>query len=99
VLAVRERGKHHWLGFRCRIGHAFAADSLIIAKTAQIEQSLESALAALGEIEQVYTALDARASAATDIRFGQRARDARRRIGVIQALLNRAPVRGRGKDA
>jgi hypothetical protein len=53
VLAVREHGKHHWLGFRCRIGHAFAADSLIMAKTAQIEQSLESALAALEEIAQV----------------------------------------------
>jgi hypothetical protein len=99
VLAVREHGKHHWLAFRCRIGHAFAADSLIMAKTAQIEQSLESALAALEEIAQVYVVLGARASAGSDLQFGQKAREARRRITAIQSLLHRAPMRRRRKHA
>jgi two-component system chemotaxis response regulator CheB len=102
VLAARELGKHGWLGFRCRIGHAFAADSLIFAKTAQIEQSLESALAALGEIAQLYGALDARSRAgsvpSSGIGFGRQAREARRRITVIQGLLNREPKRGEGKN-
>jgi two-component system, chemotaxis family, protein-glutamate methylesterase/glutaminase len=102
VLAARELGEHHWLSFRCRIGHAFGADSLIVAKTAQIEQSLDSALAALGELADVYAALEVRlragAARSGGVHFGREARDARRRIAVIRGLLNRGPKRVEASD-
>jgi hypothetical protein len=101
VLAARELGKRNWLGFRCRIGHAYAADTLVAAKTAQIEQSLESALAALGEIAQLYGALHARSRAVPATsgggNFARHARNARRQIAVIQGLLKREPKREHAK--
>lgn len=101
VLAVSERGHEGWLVFRCRIGHAFAADSLAIAKAAQIEQSLESALAGLGELAQLYTALHERfpvgASRGRAPPFDRQARDARRRIEVIEALLDRGRTARAGR--
>jgi hypothetical protein len=60
VLYVAALGGSGWLSFRCRVGHAFASDSLIAAKENQLEQALWGSLEVLEEIVQLYEALEAR---------------------------------------
>ena len=54
VLYVSELGRSGWLSFRCRVGHAFSADSLLFAKEEQLEESLWSTVEVLEELLQLY---------------------------------------------
>lgn len=57
VLFVAVLGKRGWLSFRCRVGHGFAADTLLAAKENQLEQSLWGAVEVLDELVQLYGVL------------------------------------------
>ncbi len=60
VLYVSPVGTSGWLSFRCRVGHAFSADTLVAAKEEQLEDSLWSTVETLEELIQLYRALDVR---------------------------------------
>jgi len=60
VLYVAPVGERGWLSFRCRVGHAFSADSLLAAKEGQLEDSLWASIETLEELIQLYGALGLR---------------------------------------
>jgi hypothetical protein len=87
VLYVSVLGKHGWLSFDCRVGHAFSVDSLLVAKEEQLEQSLWAVVEVLEEIAQLYVTL-ARAEKARPVaRINQRLARARRHLRVLRGLI------------
>ena len=60
VLYVSPVGERGWLSFRCRVGHAFSADSLLAAKEEQLEDSLWASIETLEELIQLYGVLGVR---------------------------------------
>jgi two-component system chemotaxis response regulator CheB len=50
VLNVGVEGLHHRLHFRCRIGHSYSADTVLIGKERVIEENLWGAVTALAEL-------------------------------------------------
>jgi two-component system chemotaxis response regulator CheB len=79
--------------FRCRVGHAFSAESLLSAQKDQLEGALWAALRALEENTTLSRRLAIRARARnlelSAANFEERARTAEHHAGLIrQALLN-----------
>ena len=50
VLSVAVEGKRHALHFRCRTGHAYSADEVIVGKELKLEEHLWAALTILDEL-------------------------------------------------
>jgi hypothetical protein len=61
VLQVEMQGRKGHLGFRCRVGHAYALPDLLLAKEQTIEDRLWSALVAVEELVALLRDLEARA--------------------------------------
>jgi two-component system chemotaxis response regulator CheB len=105
VLYVAALGKRGWLSFRCRIGHAFAADTLLAAKENQLEKSLWDSLEVLDELVQLHQVLDGRSranpTAPADPEYDRRisaARKHRRQLRRLIAGEGPAPTRARGSE-
>jgi hypothetical protein len=91
VLRVSEIGKHGWLTFKCRVGHTFSLDTLMLLKDDQLEESLWSTIEVLEEIVQLYEGLSelgwigaARPSAST---VTARLETARRHLGMLRQIV------------
>ena len=80
VLTVRKEGHHGFLHFRCRVGHAYALDSVIAGKERRLEEYLWTAVMALEELADLLA--DARAMGD---RYAARWGDAEARIARLRA--------------
>ena len=58
VLRVAAEGKRHALHFRCRTGHAYSADEVIVGKELRLEEHLWAALTILDELTAFLTELE-----------------------------------------
>jgi two-component system chemotaxis response regulator CheB len=63
VLAVRKAGELGLVSFRCRVGHAFTAETLLPAKEDQVEEALWTAIELYGEVAMLHRWLAKRARA------------------------------------
>jgi len=79
------------LRFRCRVGHAYSADSLLAEQAEQIEGALWAALRALDEerslAERLARRAEERGTPTVRERFAERARDAAVRADLIRSVL------------
>jgi two-component system chemotaxis response regulator CheB len=86
------------LRFRCREGHAFTADALMVEQSEALETALWSALRALEERKSLALRMSQRAErrghALAAKRFAQQARETEQQAAVIRDVL----VNGRGID-
>ncbi len=105
VLYVAALGKRGWLSFRCRIGHAFAGDTLLAAKENQLEKALWDSLEVLDELVQLYQVLDGRRranpTAPADPEYDRRIARALKHRRQLRRLIDGegpAPVRARGSN-
>jgi two-component system chemotaxis response regulator CheB len=77
--------------FRCRVGHAYTADSVLNGKTEALENALYVAFNTLEESAAMAERLAARSREQQNNhaarRFEERARDSRRRAAVIRGVL------------
>ena len=80
-----------FLRFRCRVGHAYTADSAMDAKNEVLESALYMALNTLEESAEMSERLAARSRghehSYAAARFDERAREARRQAAVIRRVL------------
>jgi two-component system chemotaxis response regulator CheB len=92
VLYVSSVGSSGWLSFRCRVGHAFSADTLVAAKEEQLEDSLWSTIETLEELIQLYRALEVREQLKPDSPqrsvLTQRLTLAERHLRVLRDLID-----------
>ena len=83
------------LRYRCRVGHAFTAESVVEGKDDNIEEALWLALNTLEESEQIYTRLAQQARernhAWMEGRFAEKMRTIRSRAATIRRLLTGQP--------
>jgi two-component system chemotaxis response regulator CheB len=88
IFAMRLEGSQH---FRCRVGHAFTAETLLAEQRASLEAALWTALRALEESVEMARRLEGRSSARGNRRaaesFAQNARTGDERARVIRELL------------
>jgi two-component system chemotaxis response regulator CheB len=88
IFAVQLEGSQQ---FRCRVGHAFTAESLFAEQNASLEAALWTALRALEESAEMARRLQARAIARGNLRtaeaFAHNARTYDERARVIRDLL------------
>lgn len=91
VLCVQEVGDHGWLTFRCRVGHAFSTESLLLSKENQLEESLWMTIEVLEEIAQLYGALSTLGSPGVGIPGGSlsasRLARARRHLRMLRRIV------------
>jgi two-component system chemotaxis response regulator CheB len=84
------------LRFRCRVGHAFSADSLLSEQSKALEEALWTAFRALEEsaslADRVVHRLKKRGNAAGVQRFERQAQDARQRAALIRDVLLRGQI-------
>jgi two-component system, chemotaxis family, protein-glutamate methylesterase/glutaminase len=77
--------------FRCRVGHAYTAESVLDGKTEELEQALYAALNTLEENALMADRLAARSRqhghGHAQARFEERARKARQQAAVIRRVL------------
>jgi two-component system chemotaxis response regulator CheB len=104
VFACPECGGVLWelhdgkmLRYRCRVGHAYTADSLLADQTDHLEASLWAALRALEEkaalAQRLHDRANERGNFAAAIRFAEQATTAHHHAATVRALLvNGAPV-------
>jgi two-component system chemotaxis response regulator CheB len=96
-----EVDEQHGLRFRCRVGHAYTARSLLAAEDAGLEDALWAALRALEEQESLSKRLlDRRWTHGTErsrTRLEQRAEDLRKRAETLRRFLM-TPARGSVAD-
>jgi len=87
--------------YRCRVGHAFGAESLLAAQNDGFENALWSALRALEEHATLLDRLAIRAEQRRDLntasRFGDKARTATQHADTIRKLLLREPPASSGE--
>jgi two-component system, chemotaxis family, protein-glutamate methylesterase/glutaminase len=86
------------LRFRCRVGHAFTADALMVEQSEALEAALWSALRALEERKSLARRMTERArhrgQARLAERFAEQVRDTEQQAAVIRDVL----VNGHGSD-
>lgn len=84
--------------FRCRVGHAYGAETLIAEQTAHVEAALWTALQALKEradlSRRMATRLRDRGHPRSAARFVAQADEAEMRAGVIREVLRRGTIGG-----
>jgi two-component system chemotaxis response regulator CheB len=87
--------------FRCRVGHAYSADSLLAEQSEALENALWSAYRALKESAALSRRLTERARERDQYfaipRFAEQAQDAERRAELIRQVLLRGEI-GAGMD-
>jgi two-component system chemotaxis response regulator CheB len=80
------------LRFRCRIGHAYSADTMVPAQTDSVDRALSIALRSLEERAALTQRMAERARRRGQPRvaraFASRAHDAEDQAGVLRALIN-----------
>lgn len=91
------------LRFRCRVGHAFTAETMLEGQDDNVEEALWLALNTLEESEQIYTRLAQHAHERNrdwmGDQFSGKARTVRERAAVIRRLLIAGPQEARrGRD-
>lgn len=83
------------LRFRCRVGHAFTAETMVQGQDDNIEEALWLALNTLEESEQLYTRLAQQAHERNrdwmEDQFAEKAQTIRERAAVIRRLLIAGP--------
>src|SRR5437870_2392005 len=62
MLAARTEGSHTLLRFRCRTGHAYSAEEVIVGKERRLEEYLWAAMTAFDELSTFLRELAARTS-------------------------------------
>ncbi|MEW6638360.1 MAG: chemotaxis protein CheB, partial [Actinomycetota bacterium] len=81
--------------YRCRVGHAYTADSVLEEKDEALESALYLALNTLEESAQLSERLAARSRVQNHLhaaeRFEERAREARQRATLIRRVLTGPP--------
>ncbi len=81
--------------FRCRVGHAWTANSLLAEQSEGIETALWTALRALEEraalSNRIAERMHKRGSGRTALRFEEQAHEARRRAAVLRQVLITEP--------
>jgi two-component system chemotaxis response regulator CheB len=92
---VHDGGQHR---FRCRTGHTFSQESLLLEQSAHVERALWTALRALEEkaamLRRIAARADARGHRSSAVRLAQRA------DGVVsEAVVLRGLLRGFGTAA
>ncbi|HZR99825.1 MAG TPA: chemotaxis protein CheB [Chloroflexota bacterium] len=79
------------LRYRCRVGHAFTAESLLASQAGSVEAALWAALRALEEKASLASRMAEQATARgyqlTAVRFAEQEADARQRAAVIRRAL------------
>ena len=91
--------------FRCRVGHAWSADSLVAQQTASLETALWVALRTLEERVTLALELGRRAKdrghGLTGAQFQRQADEAQRSAGILRALIENVagPTDGRPRAA
>ncbi len=79
------------LRYRCRVGHAFTAESLLASQSGSVEAALWAALRALEEKASLASRMAEQATARgyqlTAVRFAEQEADARQRAAVIRRAL------------
>ncbi|HET9979584.1 MAG TPA: chemotaxis protein CheB [Ktedonobacterales bacterium] len=87
------------LRFRCRVGHAFTAESVVEGQDDNVEEALWLALNTLEESEQLYARLAQQAHERNHAwmgdRFSKKAQNVRERAGAIRRLLIAGPQEAR----
>lgn len=77
--------------FRCRVGHAYGAETLLAEQTSSVEAALWTALKALKEravmARQMARRMEGRGNARSTQRFDEQARDADEKAAVIREVL------------
>jgi two-component system, chemotaxis family, protein-glutamate methylesterase/glutaminase len=97
---LRDMSNGGLLRFRCRVGHAYSAESLLAGQTHQLESALWAALNALEEKASLVRRMANRAQhnghQDLSVRFKRQAQETENRAAIIrQAILSDAPSRGR----
>lgn len=89
---LNEMGVDGVLRFRCRVGHAYTAETLLHHQSGTVEDALWTALRALEEREDVSVRLARQAGEAgrdwSRLHFRRRAEDARRSADVLRTVLD-----------
>lgn len=89
--ALWETGEDDMLEFRCRVGHRYLAESMLVDQDAAVERALWAAMRILEERTQVSERLARKAagrnSARSEAQFRELARESRANAGVIRAML------------
>jgi two-component system chemotaxis response regulator CheB len=84
------------LRFRCHVGHAYAAETLVAQQSHALEDALWAAIRSFEETEKLSTRMAERArnrnEEDVERRFTQRAEMARQRADELRALLERIDV-------
>ena len=94
VLNVRAVGTHRALRFRCRTGHAYSLDEVIVGKEHVIEEHLWAAITALDELATLLRETIASGEGVDAGAFGERlAAAVRQRDELRRAVGGNAPTR------
>ena len=88
-----EMGEEGVLRFRCHVGHAYTAETLVAGQSSGLEDALWAAVRAFEENAKLATRMAERARGGDDAdvegRFARRAETARRHADEVRALLER----------
>lgn len=99
---LNELGTDGTLRFRCRVGHAYTAETLLRHQAGTVEDALWTAMRALEEREAVSTRLAEEAGAAgrdwSRQHFRRRADDSRRSADVLRGVLAEQRLAMRGDE-
>jgi two-component system chemotaxis response regulator CheB len=87
--------------FRCRVGHAYTAENVLVEKSVALENALYAALNTLEESAEMADRLAARSREHRHAvaRFEERAREARRQAAVIRQVLTGGASAAPAEDA
>jgi two-component system chemotaxis response regulator CheB len=99
---LNELGEDAALRFRCRVGHAYSAGSLLQHQAGTVEDALWTAMRALEEREEISNRLaDEAGTAGRDwsrMHFRRRADEARASAEVLRRVLDEQPASGAGDE-
>jgi two-component system chemotaxis response regulator CheB len=99
---LNEVGVDPALRFRCRVGHAYTAGTLLQHQAGTVEDALWTALRALEERQEISQRLAEEAGAAgrdwSRMHFRRRADDARRSADVLRRVLDEQQAAGSGDE-
>jgi two-component system chemotaxis response regulator CheB len=86
-LAVAREGDHGTLRFRCRTGHAYAAEEVLVGKERRVDEYLGAALTALDELRAFLEDLATRGDIRPHVDYEDRIRRAKEQAATIRALI------------
>jgi two-component system, chemotaxis family, protein-glutamate methylesterase/glutaminase len=101
--ALHELSDGGLVRYRCRVGHAYAADNMVVAQSTAVERALWVALRALDEKIALSRRIAAharrRGHRRVAVTFERRAQEAERDAELVRTLLFRESTAAKGADA